>query len=119
MIQFSEKMIAVELWQGKGLVDIANKRQLDVDQAEKDFEDISSVIYCEKHIGETFSGRISKFRMCSPEESYDDTIVVIVKNEEKVLSQVIDKLELDDTTEELSKRIIWKTFKLTNSEIDN
>ena len=68
------------------IVDIANERQLDVDQAEKDFDDISSVIYCEKHIGETFSGRISKFRMCSPEEYYDDNIVVIVKNEEKGIS---------------------------------
>lgn len=68
------------------IVDIANERQLDVDQAEKDFDDISSVIYCEKHIGETMSGRISKFRMSSPEESYDDNIVVIVKNEEKGIS---------------------------------
>jgi hypothetical protein len=65
------------------IVEIANARQLDVDQAEKDFEDISSVLYCEKHIGETMSGRITKIRTASIEEGYEDDIVVIVKNEER------------------------------------
>ena len=71
------------------IVDIANKRQLEVDQAEKDFEDISSVLYCEKHIGETMSGRISKIRYASPEEGYEDEIVVIVRNEERGISAEI------------------------------
>lgn len=70
----------------KNVVEIANQRQLDVDQAEKDFEDISSVIYCEKHIGEKMSGRVSKIRYTSVQEGYDDEIVVIVKNEEKGIS---------------------------------
>ena len=65
------------------IVEISNSRQLDVDQAEKDFEDISSVLYCEKHIGETMSGRITKIRTSSIEEGYEDEIVVIVKNEER------------------------------------
>ena len=70
----------------QNIVDIANKRQLEVDQAEKDFEDISSVIYCEKHIGEKMSGRVSKIRYTSPEEGYEDEIVIIVKNEERGIS---------------------------------
>lgn len=72
------------------IVEIANQRQLDVDQAEKDFNDISSVIYCEKHIGETFKGKITKFRYCSPEEGYgNDNIVVIVHNDDKGISAEI------------------------------
>lgn len=70
----------------KQIVEVANSRQLDVDQAEKDFDDISSVIYCEKHIGEKMKGRVSKIRNTSPEEGYNDDIVVIVKNEEKGIS---------------------------------
>lgn len=83
------------------VVDVANKRQLDVDQAEKDFEDISSVIYCEKHIGETMSGRITKIRYTSAEEGYEDEILVIVKNEERgivaeiPLSQILGRPTID------------------------
>lgn len=83
------------------IVETANERQLEVDQAEKDFEDISSVMYCEKHIGEKMSGRITKIRTCSPEEGYDDDIVVIVKNEERgisveiPLSQIIGRPSYD------------------------
>ena len=79
------------------IVEIANQRQLDVDQAEKDFEDISSVMYCEKHIGEKMGGRVTKIRYASQEEGYDDNIIVIVKNEEKgvnveiPLSQILGK----------------------------
>jgi len=65
------------------IVEVANERQIEVDQAEKDFEDISSVMYCEQHIGEQMSGRVTKIRNASPEEGYEDNIVVIVKNEEK------------------------------------
>lgn len=68
------------------IVEIANERQLDVDQAEKDFEDISSVMYCEKHIGEQMAGRVSKIRYASVEEGYEDSIVAIVKNDELGIS---------------------------------
>jgi len=71
------------------IVDIANERQLDVDQAEKDFEDINSVMYCEKHIGETMSGRVTKIRTASIEEGFEDDIIVIVKNEEKGINAEI------------------------------
>ena len=83
------------------VVEIANQRQLEVDQAEKDFEDISSVIYCEKHIGELMHGRVSKLRFASPEEGYTDDIVVIVKNEEKGISVEIPLSQiLGRTTED-------------------
>lgn len=81
----------------QAIVEILNQRQLDIDQAEKDFDDISSVIYCEKHIGDTLKGKITKFRYCIPSEGYEDEIVVIVRNEEKgisveiPLSQVLGK----------------------------
>lgn len=83
------------------IVEMANDRQLDVDQAEKDFTDVSSVLYAEKHIGEKMSGRVSKLRYTLPEEGYEDDIVVIVKNEEKgicveiPLSQVIGRQAVD------------------------
>lgn len=83
------------------IVEIANERQLEVDQAEKDFDDISSVMYAEKHIGEKMSGRVSKIRYTSPEEGYEDDIVVIVKNEDKgicveiPLSQVLGRQTYD------------------------
>lgn len=71
------------------IIENANERQLQVDQAEKDFEDISSVFYCEKHIGEMLSGRITKIRMAALEEGYDDEIIVIVKSDEKGISAEI------------------------------
>ena len=40
-------------------------------------------MYAEKHIGEKLQGRVSKLRYTSPEEGFEDEIVVIVKNEEK------------------------------------
>ena len=85
----------------EAIIEIANSRQLDVDQAEKDFEDISSVMYCEKHIGEKMSGRVTKIRRASPEEGYEDNIVVIVKNDDKginveiPLSQIIGRSCMD------------------------
>ena len=73
----------------QSIAEYVNERQLDVAQAEKDFEDISSVFYCEKHIGETMKGIVSKIRYTSPEEGYDDDIVVIVKNNSKGISAEI------------------------------
>lgn len=83
------------------IVEILNQRQVEIDQAEKDFEDISSVMYCEDHIGEKLHGRITKFRYSTPEEGYQDEIIVIVKNQEKginveiPLSQVIGEPSYD------------------------
>ena len=91
----------ISLGKIQDVVEIANRRQLEVDQAEKDFEDISSVIYCEKHIGEKMTGRITKIRYTSPDEGYEDEIVVIVKNEENgvsaeiPLSQILGRPTLD------------------------
>ena len=75
----------------------ANERQLEVDQAEKDFEDINGVMYCEKHIGEKMTGRVTKFRTVEHEDGRGTYILVIVRNEEKginveiPLSQIIGK----------------------------
>lgn len=83
------------------IIETANQRQLDIDQAEKDLADVLSVNWCEKHIGETFTGRISKFRISGPEEGFDDEILVIVKNAEKgfsveiPLSQITGNKALD------------------------
>ena len=71
------------------IIENANERQIEIDQAEKDLQDVSSAIYCEKHIGETMHGRVSKIRYTSPEEGYEDEIVVIVKNDEKGISAEI------------------------------
>ena len=65
------------------IIEIANERQIDIDHAEQEFQDISSVIYSEKHIGEKLQGRITKIRQSSIEEGYEDDIVVIVKNYDK------------------------------------
>ena len=83
------------------IVEIANDRQYEVDQAERDFDDINSVMYCEKHIGEKMSGRITKIRYTSPEEGYEDNIVVIARNEERgicveiPLSQILGRISDD------------------------
>lgn len=85
------------------IIEAANERQIEIDQAEKDLQDVSSAIYCEKHIGETMHGMISKIRYAAPEEGYDDEIVVIVKNKEKgisaeiPLSQIIGRPSRDCT----------------------
>ena len=84
-----------------GIIDRANQRQIDIDQAEKDIADVISVNWCEDHLGERFTGRISKFRLSSPEEGFDDRILVIVKNADKgfsveiPLSQIIGNKALD------------------------
>lgn len=63
-------------------VEQANIREREVDHAENEFEDISSVIYCEKHIGEKMRGMITKLRYTDVDEDYYEPIVVIAKNEE-------------------------------------
>lgn len=76
------------------IVEIANEREQEVDSAEREFEDITNVIYCEKHIGEKLLGRISKFKLNSDEEQYNDNIIVIVKDEEKGISVEIPLSEI-------------------------
>lgn len=82
----------------KKIVEISNERQIAVDQAEKEFEDVNAVLYCEQHIGEIMNGRVTKIRSASAEEGYEDDIIVIVRNEEKginaeiPLSQIIGNL---------------------------
>lgn len=76
------------------IIDRANQRQLDVDQAEREFDDVSGVLYCEKHIGEVFKGSVSKFRYCTHEEGYEDEILAIVKNREKGFSVEIPLSQL-------------------------
>ncbi len=83
------------------IIEIANQRQIDIDHAEKDIADVVSVNWCEKHIGETFSGRIFKFRYSTSLDSTNSEILVIVKNPEKgffveiPLSQIIGNKSLD------------------------
>lgn len=79
------------------IIDIANSRQIDVDQAERDFEEVNSAMYCESHIGEKMHGRITKIRYTTADEGYEDDIIVIVKEQnsgvhaEIPLSQIIGK----------------------------
>jgi len=83
------------------IVENSNVRQDEVALAEKDFEDISSVMYCEQHIGEKMKGKIVKIREAGPEEGYDDSIIVIVKNDdtgvnvEIPLSQILGRPSYD------------------------
>lgn len=78
----------------KNSVKQANDRQLAVDQSEKDFADISSVLYCEKHIGERMTGKVTKLRYTTPEEGFEDEIVVVVKNDDKGISVEIPLSEV-------------------------
>ena len=77
-----------------GIVETLNQRQIEIDQAEKDIADVYSVNWCEQHIGETFKGSIYKFRLSSPEEGFDDRIIVVVKNQEKGFSVEIPLSQL-------------------------
>ena len=83
------------------VIEFANQRQIDIDHAEKDIADIVSVNWCEKHIGETFSGRVFKFRYTTSLDGINSEILVIVKNPEKgffveiPLSQIIGNKALD------------------------
>lgn len=67
-------------------VEILNQRQLDVDQAHRDVEDFSSVLYSENIIGSTLNGSITNFRYSSQSEGLDDEIVVIVKDKKTGIS---------------------------------
>ncbi len=83
------------------IIEIANERQIEIDHAEKDITDIVSVNWCEKHIGETFPGKIFKFRYTTSLDGDSSEILVIVKNHEKgffveiPLSQIIGRKALE------------------------
>ena len=83
------------------IIETANQRQIDIDHAEKDIADVVSVNWCQDHIGETFSGRIFKFRYTTSLDGNNSEILVIVKNPEKgffveiPLSQIIGNKSLD------------------------
>lgn len=83
------------------IIEKANQRQIDIDHAEKDIADIVSVNWCEKHLGEQFTGRIFKFRYSTALDNTNSEILVIVKNPEKgffveiPLSQIIGNKSLD------------------------
>lgn len=83
------------------IIETANQRQIDIDHAEKDIADVVSVNWCQDHIGETFSGRIFKFRYTTSLDNTNSEILVIVKNPEKgffveiPLSQIIGNKSLD------------------------
>lgn len=62
------------------IIEIANRRQLEVDEAEKEIEVVNSVIYAEKHVGEKFTGSVNRFRIATRSEGFMDEIMVISKN---------------------------------------
>lgn len=64
------------------IIEIANKRQLEIDEAEKEFETVNSVIYAEKHIGEKFTGSVNRFRIATISEGFQDEIMVTSKNDQ-------------------------------------
>lgn len=65
----------------QSLVRWANERQIEVDLAESQFDDVTSALYCESRIGQKMKGRISRFRYATPEDGCEDEIIVIVKND--------------------------------------
>lgn len=64
------------------IIEIANRRQLEVDEAEKEIEVVNSVVYAEKHVGEKFTGSVNRFRIATRSEGFMDEIMVISKNNE-------------------------------------
>lgn len=66
------------------IVNWANLKQESEKLAEREFQEISSVIYCESHLGEVMRGYVSGFkRKYDGESNSAENFVVIVENEEK------------------------------------
>lgn len=65
------------------IVDIANERQIVIDEAEREIANVNSVLYAIDHIGEQMKGSVIRLRYTDPEEGYADEIVAIVKNADK------------------------------------
>lgn len=62
----------------------ANEMQDANDQAEREFNEVNSAIYCEGHIGEVMRGKITGFKKLIDAGSVDiNDIMVIVENEDK------------------------------------
>ena len=76
------------------IASIANQRQTEVDEAERQFEDLNSAIYCEKHIGDQFDGRIVKFKKTTEDQGFVDEILVVVKAEENGVEAIIPLSEI-------------------------
>ncbi len=75
----------------------ANQRQNIVKKAEREFNEVSSVIYCEKHVGDIMTGYVSGFKKTVVFDENDrriETFCVIVENEDKGLKVLIPASEL-------------------------
>ncbi len=75
----------------------ANQRQNIVKKAEREFDEVSSAIYCEGHIGEVMNGYVSGFKKLVVYDELDrriESFCVIVENEEKGVRALIPATEL-------------------------
>jgi len=73
----------------------ANQMQDAVDQAEREFDDLNSAIYCENHIGEVMRGTVCSFKKLK--EGKDMTasdILVLIEDEEKGVKVQIPASEI-------------------------
>lgn len=72
----------------------ANVMQDEVKAAEREFNEVNSVLYCEKHIGEVMKGNICGFKKVGKEDFNGmDGINVLVENEEKGICVLIPARE--------------------------
>lgn len=74
----------------------ANEMQDINKEAEREFVDVSSAIYCENHIGETMTGYISGFRLKNEIEGFSggvDNLAVVVENEQKGIKVLVPASE--------------------------
>ncbi|MBQ8451603.1 MAG: RNB domain-containing ribonuclease [Clostridia bacterium] len=67
-------------------IDIANERQIVLEQAERQLEMVNGVYYAKDHIGEKMHGVITKIMHTRPEDGFDEPIFVVVKNKETGIS---------------------------------
>ncbi len=75
----------------------ANQRQNIVKKAEREFNEVSSAIYCEGHIGQIMKGNISGFKKIVVYDENDrriENFCAIVENEERGVSVMIPISEL-------------------------
>lgn len=73
----------------------ANQMQDAVDQAEREFDDLNSAIYCENHIGEIMHGRICSFKKLKDcKELTASDILVLVEDEAKGVKVQIPASEI-------------------------
>lgn len=73
----------------------ANQMQDANDQAEREFDDLNSAIYCENHIGEVMKGTICSFKKLKEgKELTASDIIVLVEDEEKGVKVQIPASEI-------------------------